>query len=106
MAIIQKSSFAQHLETYKTFITDTVEFSRYFKVSQLPDTFTGGKNAFLIQGSPELADGTYLMIEIKDSRGRIIYNEPAGGSPSNYMKVFQSQYPYTYTMIQITDLLL
>jgi hypothetical protein len=84
MAIIQKSSFAQHLDTYKTFITDTVEFSRYFKISQLPDTFTGGKNAFLVQGSPELADGTYLMIEIKDSRGKVIYTEPAGGKPSNY----------------------
>ena len=84
MAIIQKSSFAQHLETYPVFITDTAEFSRYFKISQLPDTFTGGKNAFLIQGTSELADGTYLMIEIKDSRGRVIYTEPAGGKPSNY----------------------
>lgn len=84
MAIIQKYSFPQNLEAYNTFLEDTTEFSRYFKVTQLRDTFTSGKNAFLIQGAPELKDGSYLMIEVKDSNGRVIYNEPAGGSPSDY----------------------
>lgn len=84
MAIIQKSSFAQHLEVYPVLITDTAEFSKYFKVSQIPDTFTGGKNAFLVQGTPYLEIDTYLMIEIKDAKGQVIYSEPAGGSPSDY----------------------
>ena len=84
MAIIQKSSFAQNLETYPVFIKDTAEFSKYFKVSQLPDTFTGGKNAFLVQGTSYLAPDTYLMIEIKDASGLVIYTEAAGGAPSDY----------------------
>ena len=73
MGIIKKSVFAQNLETYNTFLLDTEVNSKYFKVTQLPDIFTGGKNGFLIQGSTELVKDTYLMIEIKDSKGRPIY---------------------------------
>ena len=63
MAIIQKSSFAQHLEIYPVFITDTAEFSKYFKITQLPNVFTGGKNAFLIQGSTHLVKDSNVLIE-------------------------------------------
>ena len=37
--------------------------NKYFKLTELPDTFTGGKNAFLIQGSEYLV----AEIEIKES---------------------------------------
>jgi hypothetical protein len=84
MSIIKKSSFPLHLDVFNVFINDTNSTSRYFKITQLQDTLTGGKNAFLIQGSLELREGSYLFIEVKDSTGQIIYSEPAGGNPSDY----------------------
>ena len=84
MSIIKKSSFPLHLDVFKVLINDTNPTSRYFKVTQLQDTLTGGKNAFLIQGSLELREGSYLFIEVKDSNGNIIYSEPAGGNPTDY----------------------
>ncbi len=40
---------------------------------------TGGKNAFLIQGSEFLVEDTIIKIEIKDANGDIIYHEPGEG---------------------------
>ena len=65
MSVIKKSSFPLHLDVYNTFITDTNPNSRYFKITQLNDVFTGGKNGFLIQGAPELKEGSYIFLEIK-----------------------------------------
>ena len=79
MALIKKTLFAENLDRYNTFITDTSPTSRYFNITELPDTFTGGKNAFLIAGSPELVADTLIKIEIKDASGNIIYHEPGEG---------------------------
>lgn len=79
MAVIKKTSFAQNLERYAVLVTDTDINSKYFKISELPDVFTGGKNAFLIAGSAELVADTKILIEIKDSAGNVIYNEPGEG---------------------------
>ena len=51
MAVEKKQVFKQNLKSYNTFIQDTAANSTYFKVTELPDTLTGGKNAFLIEGS-------------------------------------------------------
>ncbi len=80
MSLIKKTSFAENLENYNTFIRDTAPNSRYFNITELPDTFTGGKNAFLIAGSNELVADTIIKIEIKDSAGNVIYNEPGEGT--------------------------
>jgi hypothetical protein len=79
MALIKKTLFAENLDRYNTFITDTNPTSTYFNITELPDTFTGGKNAFLIAGSPELVADTLIKIEIKDASGNIIYHEPGEG---------------------------
>jgi len=79
MAIIQKTLFPENLEKYNTFVRDTETNSKYFKITELPDTLTGGKNAFLIQGSEYLVPDTLIKIEIKDSQGNIIYHEPGEG---------------------------
>ena len=79
MAVIQKTLFAKNLDRYSVLVTDTDPNSRYFKITELPDTFTGGKNAFLIAGSEELLGDTKIQIELKDSSGNIIYHEPAEG---------------------------
>jgi hypothetical protein len=79
MAVIQKTLFAENLDRYQTFVTDTNPNSEYFKITELADTLTGGKNAFLIQGSEYLVADTLIKIEIKDSQGNIIYHEPGQG---------------------------
>lgn len=79
MAVIKKTLFAENLDKYQTFVTDTNPNSEYFKITELPDTFTGGKNAFLIQGSEYLVPDTLIKIEIKDAQGNIIYYEPGEG---------------------------
>ena len=84
MAILKKTLFAENLERFNVLVEDTDTTSRYFGITELPDTFTGGKNAFLIQGSPELVADTIIKIEIKDSQGNIIYHEPGEGIPEYY----------------------
>jgi hypothetical protein len=79
MAITKKTLFADNLDKYNTFVTDTDPLSKYFKLTELPDTFTGGKNAFLIQGSEYLVADSLIKIELKDVKGDIIYHEPGEG---------------------------
>jgi hypothetical protein len=79
MAVIQKTLFAKNLDKYSVLVNDTDPNSKYFKVTELPDTLTGGKNAFLIAGSDLLVADTKILIEIKSSDGKIIYNEPGEG---------------------------
>jgi len=97
MAIIKKQIFSQDLDRYSVFLEDTDSKSKYFKVTQLPDIFTGGKNAFLIQGSEHLVKGSYLSIEIKDSNGDVIYYEPANGFPEYYEGVSKPISVYIYS---------
>ena len=84
MAILKKTLFDESLETINVLVNDTDPNSRYFKITELPDTFTGGKNAFLIQGSPELVSDTIVKIQIKDSQGNVIYYEPGDGIPEYF----------------------
>jgi hypothetical protein len=79
MAVIQKTSFAKDLDRFNVLVNDVNPNSRYFRITELPDTLTGGKNAFLIAGSEELVPDTKIQIEIKDSIGNIIYHEPGEG---------------------------
>ena len=84
MAILKKTLFDESLETINVLVNDTDPNSKYFKITELPDTFTGGKNAFLIQGSPELVSDTIVKIQIRDSQGKIIYHEPGEGIPEYF----------------------
>jgi hypothetical protein len=79
MAVIQKTLFAKNLDKYAVLVNDTDPNSRYFKITELPDAFTGGKNAFLVAGSKELVPDTKIQIELRDSAGNIIYHEPGEG---------------------------
>jgi len=80
MAVIQKTLFAKNLDRYAVLVNDTDPNSRYFKITELPDTFTGGKNAFLVAGSKQLVPDTKIQIELRDSVGNIIYHEPGEGA--------------------------
>jgi hypothetical protein len=84
MAVDIKVAPDEKLELVQTYITDTSLNSDYFNISELPDTFSGGKNAFLIAGSNKLLANTEVKIQIKDSLGNIVYTEYSHGSPSEY----------------------
>jgi hypothetical protein len=79
MSVIKKTLFDEKLEKVNVLINDTEPNSKYFKITELPDTFTGGKNAFLIQGSEYLVSDTLIKIQIKDANGDVIYHEPGEG---------------------------
>jgi len=79
MAVIKKTLFPKNLEKFAVLVRDTEPDSKYFKITELPNTFTGGKNAFLIAGSENLVADTKIQIELKDSAGNVIYHEPGEG---------------------------
>jgi hypothetical protein len=70
--VLQKRNLAQ----YQTWTVDTNPTSRYFRLSQIPEVLTGGKNAFLIAGSPELIGTTEVLLEITDADGNTIFLQP------------------------------
>ena len=84
MAVDIKVAPDEKLELVQTYITDTNLNSDYFNISELPDTFTGGKNAFLIAGSDKLLANTEIKIQIRDAAGNVCYVEYSNGSPEYY----------------------
>jgi hypothetical protein len=86
MAIIKKyaDNLDTHLYQYNTFVVDTDPNSRYFRITEFKDAFTGGKNGFLIEGSEHLMESTEIKIEILDVNNNPIYFEPGDGIPEYY----------------------
>jgi hypothetical protein len=80
----QTTNLQPQLNQYGTFIADTLPSSLYFRISEFNDTFTGGKNGFLIEGSEHLLESTEIKIEIIDVDGNPIYYEPGDGIPEYY----------------------
>jgi hypothetical protein len=84
-------------------LIDTDPSSRYFKISQLPEILTGGKNSFLINGSEELVITTDVKIEIIDSAGNTVYVQPIkfyaeGGSRLVSIEVYGDSSPGLATL--------
>ena len=98
MAIIKKfpESLTQNLTTFQTYINDTTPNSTYFRVTEFNDTFTGGKNGFLIEGSEHLKETTEIKIEILDVSGNPVYYEPGNGVPEYYEGVSKLIAVYVY----------
>jgi hypothetical protein len=98
MAIIKKfaENLTQNLTTFQTYITDVTPNSRYFRVTEFKDTFTGGKNGFLIEGSEHLKETTEIKIEILDVAGNPVYYEPGNGVPEYYEGVSKPIAVYVY----------
>ena len=84
MAIIKKFSPFQNLSNFSTFVDDDNPNSEYFKITEFKETFTGGKNGFLIEGCPELKESSEVKIELLDVEGNPIYFEPGDGIPEYY----------------------
>jgi hypothetical protein len=84
MAIIKSFASYQNLSNFGTFVNDQSRTSEYFRITEFKDTFTGGKNGFLIEGSEHLKETTEIKIEILDVNGNPIYYEPGNGIPEYY----------------------
>jgi len=84
MAIIKSFSPFQNLSNFQTFLVDDNPISDYFRITEFKDTFTGGKNGFLIEGSEFLKETTEVKIELLDVEGNPIYFEPGDGIPEYY----------------------
>jgi len=86
MAIIKKypETLYPNLTTYNTFVVDSNPNSTYFRITEFKESFTGGKNGFLIEGSEHLKETTEIKIEILDVEGNPIYWEPGNGIPEYY----------------------
>ena len=76
MPLTHKSKQLLQLSKYKTWVTDVDPSSRYFRLSQLPDVLTSGKNGFLINGSLELEPTTEVLVELIDSLGNTVFLQP------------------------------
>jgi hypothetical protein len=105
MARIKKysPSLSTNLTYYETFAVDTNPNSDYFKVTEFKDTFTGGKNGFLIEGSEHLMESTEIKIEILDVNGNAIYYEPGNGVPEYYEGLSKIVAVYIYEDTPIGD---
>jgi hypothetical protein len=108
MAIIKKFAevLTQPLSTYQTFVVDANPNSTYFRITELNDTFTGGKNGFLIEGSEHLKESTEIRLQILDVNGNPIYFEPGDGVPEYYEGTSKvvSVYVYEDTPIGISKI--
>ena len=76
MAIIKKFSPFLGLDDFSVFIDDTERDSIYFNVTELESTLTGGKNAFLFEGSECFAKGSKVRFEALDVEGNTLFIEP------------------------------
>lgn len=73
---VDKSLQRRNLRAARVLIEDTSEKSEnFFNLSQLGDEFSLGKNAFIIRGTPNLKEGSPILVEILDVNGNPIYYE-------------------------------
>jgi hypothetical protein len=84
MAVEVKVAPDERLEYKSVFLEDRRATSQYFNLTEVPDTFTGGKNAFLIAGTDYLEPNTEVLIQVRDSKGKIVYTESSDGAPTEY----------------------
>ncbi len=84
MSKIKKTSPLLNLTNFQTFILDNNPLSQYFKISELSDLLTAGKNGFLIEGSTFLKPSTEIKIEILDTEGNPLFVQPGEGIPEYY----------------------
>jgi len=96
MARIKKFAPKQNLSSFQTFLVDENPNSDYFRITEFKETFTGGKNGFLIEGSEYLKESTEIKIELLDVNGEPIYYEPGNGIPEYYEGISKLVAVYVY----------
>lgn len=96
MARIKRFSPKEDLRFVETFLIDEQGSSQYFKIKEFKEVFTGGKNGFLIEGSPFLKETTEIKIEIIDVDGNPVYYQPGDGIPEYYEGLSKVVSVYVY----------
>jgi hypothetical protein len=96
MAVEVKVSPDERLEYKSVFLEDRRTTSQYFNLTEVPDTFTGGKNAFLIAGTEYLEPNTEVLVQIRDASGRVVYTESSDGNPEYYEGISKVIAVYVY----------
>jgi hypothetical protein len=98
MAVIKKfpETLTTNLTTFQTYLTDNSPNSTYFRITEFKDTFSGGKNGFLIEGSEHLKETTEIKIQILDVAGNPVYYEPGNGVPEYYEGISKLIAVYVY----------
>ena len=76
MAKTRKTLQLKNLAKYDVLIEDTSPNSIYFQITNLPPSFTGGRNSFLLAGSSTLKPASSIQIEILDADGIPIFQNP------------------------------
>jgi hypothetical protein len=76
MSKTRKTLQPKNLAKYDVYIEDSNPKSDYFQITNLPQVFTGGRNSFLIGGSPYLRNLSNILIEVLDANGNTIYQNP------------------------------
>ena len=100
----KKVSFNQKLASYDVLIEDTSLDSEYFKVSQFPTGFSGGRNGFLLAGTPFLVPNSRILVEVVNFDGETIYQEPVknyteGNSKLISFEIYENTPPGLYKVI-------
>lgn len=73
--MIQRKNPALGLYEIPTLISDTTQYSEYFKVSDVPQELTSGKNCFKIFGNTDLLkQDTEILVEVTDTNNNPIYH--------------------------------
>jgi len=84
------------LQLVQTFIVDNSPASDFFNITELPDTLSGGKNAFLIAGSNKLFPQSEIRVQVRDADGNVCYVEYANGTPEYYEGISKVVAVYVY----------
>jgi hypothetical protein len=77
MPLVLKKSFRENIKDLPVLIDDKSTLSpSFFRVSDVPQILTKGKNLLRISGHPtNLKEGTQILIDVRDSNGNDIYYE-------------------------------
>jgi hypothetical protein len=84
------------LQLVQTYFTDNSPSSEFFNITELPDTLSGGKNAFLIAGSDKLFPQSEVKVQVRDAAGNVCYVEYANGNPEYYEGISKVVAVYVY----------
>ena len=96
MAVDIKVAQDDKLQLVQTYFTDNSPSSDFFNITELPDTLSGGKNAFLIAGSDKLFPQSEVKVQVRDAAGNVCYVEYANGNPEYYEGISKVVAVYIY----------
>ena len=94
MGVLTRRRIKQNLNEVDVFVDDLK--NEYFAIQDIPDTFTQGRSAFKIFGSPLLKETVPLKIEILDKAGNTVYVQPVKYGQGETPKL-----PYRYVSVEV-----